>query len=255
MTSVVDHGMPRLAMLNLAAAALHAVAAVALLALGQGRAVLAPVTLTVHGIPAPPFAIVDVAAAAAVVALIAAAGRLAALHPALRARYERGLREGRHGLRWIEYSQTAGISLFLVAQLNGIVEAGALILIYAIAAGSVLLLALQDRSIEPGARGLLPFSFGAAIAIVPWGVIALYQVVGLIAGPQPGVLVQVGTIALLVIAISHWASVWLDHHARGPWASPLTAERVHIGLTIATSIVFVVLVVLAPMPGPEEWLS
>ncbi|MDO9590629.1 MAG: hypothetical protein Q7J04_05745, partial [Microcella sp.] len=247
MTPVIDHGMPRLALLNLAAAALHVAAAVALLTLGQGRAVLAPVHLTIGGIPSPPFAVVDVAATAAVVALIAAAARLAALHPAVRARYERGLRASRHGIRWIEYSQTAGITVFLVAQVNGIAEAGALILIYAVGAGSVLLLALHDRSTELGARGLLAFSAGAAIAIVPWGVVALYQVVGLVAGPQPVFFVQVGTIVFLVIAVAHWASVWLDHQGRGPWASPLTAERVHIGLTLATSAVFVVLVVLAPV--------
>lgn len=254
MTEVVDHGMPRLALFNLAAAALHVVAAVTLLTIRDPGTLLAPVTLSIGGAASEPFALVDVAAAAAVIALVAAAGRLAALLPALRGRYEGGLREGRHDIRWIEYSQTAGITIFLVAQANGIAEAGALIALYAIAAGSVLLLALHDRSSQPGARGLLAFSAGAAIAIVPWGVIALYQVVGLVVGAHPGPLAQAGTLALLVIAIVHWASVWLDHDGRGPWASPLTAERVHVGLTIATSAVFVALVVLAPTSGPEEWL-
>jgi len=254
MSEAIDHGMPRLALLNLTAAALHVSAAVALLTVRELSTFLGPVQLSHYANPTQPFAAVDLAAAAAVVALISATTRLFVLLPAVRTVYELGLREGRHGIRWIEYSQTAGITAFLVAMFNGVAEAGALILVYAIAAGSVMLLWLQDRSTVPGARGLLPFSIGAAIAIVPWGVIALYHVVGLFAGPHPSLLGQFGTLALLVIAAAHWVSVWLDHQQLSAWASPLMAERVHIGLALATSAVFLALVLLAPTAGPEEWM-
>lgn len=254
MSDTVDAGASRLALLNLSAAALQVALAVAIMTVREPATLMAPVRLSIGPVPSPPFAFVDVAAAAAVVSLIAAAARLVALVPAVRPRYERGLRDGRHGIRWLEYSQTAGITLFLVAQVNGIAEAGALILVYAIGAGSVLLLVLHDRSPLSGARGLLAFSAGAAVAIVPWGVVALYQVVGLIVGPSPGLLAQAGTLVFLIIAIAHWASVWLAHQRRGPWANPLTAERAHIGLTIATSAAFLAIVVLAPTAGPQEWM-
>ena len=254
MTLSIDRGMSRLALVNLTAAALHVAAAVALLTVRPPATFLAPVQLSINGSLTEPFAAVDFAAAAAVVALIAAAARIAVLVPVLRARYESGLRNGRHGIRWIEYSQTAAISAFLVAQMNGIVESGTLILIYAMSAGSILLLWLHDRSTHPGARGLLPFSFGTAIAIVPWGVIALYHVVAIFAGPAPSLLVRAGTLVILVIAAAHWSSVWLDHQHRAAWASPLTAERVHIGLSMATSVVFLTLVLLAPMAQLEGFM-
>jgi len=254
MTQSIDQGMPRLAVLNLTAAALHIAAAIALLTARAPNSLLAPVQLSLYSNQTEPFAAVDFAAAAAVVALIAAAARLIVLVPAVRTFYERGLREGRHPIRWIEYSQTAGITTFLVALANGVAEAGALILVYAIAAGSVMLLWLQDRSTVTGARGLLPFSIGAAIAIVPWGVIALYELVGLLTGSPLSLLGRMVTLALLIIAAAQWVNVWLDHQQRSAWASPVMAERVHIGLALATSGVFLALVLLAPIAGPEEWM-
>ncbi len=253
MSEAIDHGTSRLAILNLSAAALHVAAALALLTLREPGSVVAPVQLSLYANPSPPFAAVDLVAAFAVVALIAAAARVAVLIPGLRQRFERGLRDGRHGIRWIEYSQTAGITAFLVAQINGVAEAGALILVYAISAGAVLLLWIQDRSTTPGARGLLAFSVGAAIGIVPWGVIALYHIVGLLFAPEPGLLFRLATLGPLIIAAAHWASVWLNHQRRGPWASPLMAERGHIGLSLALSGVFVALVLLAPFSALEEW--
>lgn len=254
MIGMTDTAMPRLAMTHLVAVALHVAVAIALLTVRPSANLLAPVQLSLNGSATEPFAAVDLAAAAAVVALIAAVARLAVFVPVVRTRYVRGLREGRHGVRWIEYSQTAAIAAFLVAQMNGIVEAGTLILVYAMGAGAVLLLWLHDRSSEPGARGLLAFSIGTAIAIVPWGVIALHHVVGIFAGPAPSLLVRAATLALLLIAAAHWTNVWLDHQQRAVWSTPLTAERVHIGLSVATSVTFLIVILLAPMAATEGML-
>jgi hypothetical protein len=238
---------------NLVAALLHLSAAAALLTMRPLGALEAPLQLTLNGAPATPFAAVDLAAAAAVVALFIAAVRIAVLLPPARAWFHNGLRDGRHGVRWLEYSQTAGISVFLVAQINGIVEAGTLILVYAMGAGAVLLLWVHDRSHTAGGRGLLAFSVGTAIAIVPWGVVSLHHIVGIFAGPAPSLLVRAVTLALLLVAAAHWLNVWLDHRRQYPvgsstragWPAPLAAERAHLALSLATSAVFVAFVAWA----------
>jgi hypothetical protein len=242
MVEPVTRDYPRLALLNLGMAGGHILAALTIIsvAANAGSPQL-PVVLSIPSIAQQSFAAVDLAAALVVVVLISAVVRLAVALPPLRGRYESGVHTGRHGIRWIEYSQTAAITVFLVAQLNGIAEAGALILCYAIAAGAVLLLWLQDR-VSTGPRGLLPFSVGAAIAVVPWGVIALYQVVALVVGQAPSILIRIMTVVLLVIAALHWLNVWLQLRRRGPWAAPLTAERAHLVLGLAQSAALVALV-------------
>lgn len=233
--------MPRHALLDAVAAALHLAAGVVLLA-GAGRLDVAlPVRLSAPGVPTEPFAAVDLAAAAAVVVLVSAVARLAASIPPLRDRVDEGLVRGRAGWRWLELSQTASITVVLVALLNGVSEAGVLVALYALAAGAVLLLWIQDRQTTPGRRGLAAFSAGAAIGIVPWGVIALYQVTRLVVGEPVTDLVSGGTIALLLLAAAHWFSVWW-HREQSRSAHPtVAAERVSTLIGLAQSGVLVAL--------------
>jgi hypothetical protein len=237
--------MPGLAAHSATAGLLHLAAGIALLAIavagGPGVPRL-PVRLTLPGVElAAAFAQVNPVAALAVVALLSAAVRLAAALPPLRAITSSRLLAGRHGLRWVELSQTAGITVVIVGMLNGIAEAGAIVLLYASSAGAVLLLWVQDRSPEAGARNLWPFSIGAAIGIVPWGVIALYQVAALVVGPAPSPVVRVVTVVLLVVAALHWLTAWLHHERRGVWADAVVADRTHVALTVLASAIFVIL--------------
>jgi hypothetical protein len=101
-------------------------------------------------------------------------------------------------LRWIEQSQVSAITVFLVAQLNGITEVAALVPLYALSAAGTLFLVLHSRS---GDR--LTYIFGAAVGIVPWGVIAFYQI-----ALAPSLLVRVITLAMLAVAISTWAAAY-----------------------------------------------
>jgi hypothetical protein len=237
--------MLRLAPLSLTSAALHLVTALALLAGAASLDAALPVRLSAPGVPPAPFASVDLAVATAVVMLVSAVVRLAVSIRPLRDRHEAGLARGRAGGRWLELSQSAGITIVLVALLNGASEAGVLVATYALAAGAVVLLWLQDRHTAPGRSGLGAFSAGAAIAIVPWGVIALYQVTRLVAGEPVSDLVSVGTIALLVLAAAQWFSVWW-HRERGRAAvSAAAAEKVFVLLTLAHSAVLAGVAVLA----------
>lgn len=236
--------MPRRALLDAVAAALHLAAGLGLLAGADRLDVGLPVRLSAPGVPAEPFASVDLAAAAAVVVLVSAVARLLACIPPLRDRIDEDLARGRAGWRWLELSQTASITVVLVALLNGVSEAGVLVALYALAAGAVLLLWMQDRRTTPGPRGLAAFSAGAAIGIVPWGVVALYQVTRLLVGEPVSDVVSGGTVALLLLAASPWVSLWWHRERRRSAHPAADAERAATLIGLAHTAVLVAVVLL-----------
>ncbi|MBX9718745.1 MAG: hypothetical protein K2X36_07880 [Microbacteriaceae bacterium] len=223
--------------IEMLAAAAHLVVAVALLTLSLGgTSIVLPVELSLPAGGPGAFAGVDLAAASAVVLLGSAAARAAvALRPA-----------GGRAARALELSQVAGITLFLIAQLNGIAEAGALVLCYAIAAVAIGVLWMQGRDPLEDRRSAWPYSLGAALAIVPWGVVALYQVVGITVGASPAPLVRVVTIVVLVLA----AALWLVERR---WQLGLLtdthAELLRTALTLANGIALLVLAVGLARPS------
>ncbi len=209
------------------------------IALGAAAALSAPVELPIAlsipvSDPIGAFAQVDFAAAGAVVVLISAAahGVIAILlwrdASAHRARL----------LQLVAFAQGSAITVFLVAQLNGVAEAGALILVYAIAGAAAGLLWLQAHEVDERSRARWPFSFGAGIAVVPWGVVALYQVVGLAAGsPPPGVVRVVTLVILLIVALAWWVE-------RRVQLGTLPQQRglvLHAGLSLANGVALLVL--------------
>lgn len=129
-------------------------------------------------------------------------------------------------IRWVEWSQVSGIVVFLVAQFNGVTDVAALVALYAITAGASLFLVLHERAAE----AKWPFSFGAAVAIVPWGVIAFYQVGAIVVGGDPPLLVRTLTIALLLLASAYWYDARLAR-VKGRL---IIAERAHTILTTLT---------------------
>lgn len=132
-------------------------------------------------------------------------------------------------IRWIEWSQVSAVVVFLVAELNGIRDVAALVSLYALTAGASLLLVLHERAAEPK----WPFSFGAAVAIVPWGVIAFYQVGAIVVGTPPVAIVRVLTVALLLLA----AAYWYDARLARVKQRVVIAERAHtILVTLTVSV-------------------
>lgn len=103
-------------------------------------------------------------------------------------------------IRWIEWSQVSAVTVFLIAQLNGIRDVAALVVLYALTAAASLFLLLHERS---GAERW-PFAFGAAVGIVPWGVIAFYQIGAVVVGDDPALIIRVITIAMLAVAAAYW---------------------------------------------------
>lgn len=203
---------------------------------------LLPVALTYRLGGPGVFAEVDLAAAAAAVMLVSAAARLViGLAPVSRPA------PSLVGVRMLELSQASAITVFLVAQLNGVVEAGSLILVYAIAAAAVGVLWMHARQPTPASASPWPYSLGAAVAVVPWGIVALYQLVGL-ADPLTSAppVIRVMTIVLLCLAAAPWLLERLVHREA---LSRARAELGHIGTQLASGVALVLLVVALARPS------
>ena len=190
-----------------------------------------------------PIAIVHLPSAVAVLLLFSALMRLLWLVPGIRSRRVMQLDADRHRSRWIEYSQVGGVVAFLVAQLNGIAEVTSLVPIYALGAGVALLLVLHDRRSLPGRAGLWAFSFGAAIGVVPWGVIAFAQIGGTLAGVGVSVLVRVVTVAALLGLTAVWVIVWMFGRGERDRAVAVPAERM-LSLTVPLATLVLAVYVL-----------
>lgn len=223
-------------MIHSAVAAAHIVVALALGTLAAtGASILLPIELSAPAVnPIGVFGRVDFAAAAAVVMLVGAVSHAwSALDIA---RHPNGHRA--RLLQLISFAQSSGITVFLVAQLNGVSEAGTLVLIYAVAAGAPGVLWLQAREVGDRLRAAWPYSFGAGLAAVPWGVIALYQIVGVVAGSPPSPIVRVMTIVILVLAALAW---WAERRRQLGLMAEITAVVAHAAVSVANGIALVVL--------------
>lgn len=105
---------------------------------------------------------------------------------------------------------TTPVTVFVVAQLNGVRDVGALVGIYALASAGVLFAVVQRRSPD---RSRVPLGLGSAVGIVPWGIIAFHQVgAGVVGHPLPGIVVAI-TLTALVAAVAEFVATWRGHPA------------------------------------------
>jgi len=197
---------------------------------------------------------VDIGVAAVVLCALVAVARLGgAIGPG-----RRWTDTGRRDARWLEFSLTSSITVFLVAQLNGITDVVALVLIYTATSAMTLFSVIQERgSIRIGHRRLA-LCFGAAIGIVPWGVIAFHQVGAVLNGDAPPPILRIITLAMLaasiLFAVTQWREhVWREHlgeeHLGGDhrWRESgwmLRGDAIHILLSTAATSAFAWLVII-----------
>ena len=148
-------------------------------------------------------------------------------------RYKAGLLKNHNYFRWFEYSLSASIMIFLIAQLTGITDINALFAIFALNAAMILFGALQEKYEVPGNRKLLPFIFGSMVGIVPW-VSVFIEVI------QPGSTNDakvpgfvIGIMVSIFIAFNTFAvNQWLQYKQVGKWRNYLQGERSYITLSL-----------------------
>lgn len=153
--------------------------------------------------------------------------------PGVFPRYRAGLQANHNYFRWTEYSLSASIMIFLIAQLTGITDVNALMSIFALNAAMIFFGALQEKYEMPGTKKLLPFIFGSMVGIVPW--IAIFIMV-----IQPGSTNDaevpgfvIGVMVSIFIAFNTFAiNQWLQYRQIGKWRNYLQGERSYITLSL-----------------------
>ncbi|BAU32516.1 uncharacterized protein MalAC0309_1666 [Microcella alkaliphila] len=138
-------------------------------------------------------------------------------------------------LHWVAVSQSLGITIVIVALLNGVTAAATIVALYALAAGSGMLGWLSDRaSRHDGSRGhLWPYAFLTVIAIVPWGVVALVQVTGIVVGAPASEGVRVTTLVVLAATVLWAVAEWAIARPAGIARDPARAATLRVASSAA----------------------
>ncbi|MBC7581265.1 heliorhodopsin HeR [Aeromicrobium sp.] len=147
-------------------------------------------------------------------------------------RYTASLQKHINVFRWVEYSLSSSLMIYLIAQLNGIRELAALAAIVGVNISMILFGWLQEKYNEPGDGQWLPFTFGSIAGIVPWLIVLFY-----IIGPKAPSAVQVpgfvyGIVISLFLLFNCFALVqYKQYKAKGKWANYLRGEKAYIILS------------------------
>jgi hypothetical protein len=177
--------------------AVQAVCALLVVLLGE-RTVRA-VTMTLPGQPTSTLSHVDLGVAMVVVLALSAVAWALSAGADARSSWWSGA---------LDPLLTTPITLFVIAQLNGIRDVGALVGVYALASAGVLFAVVQRRDDRATGGSRVPLGLGSAVGIVPWGIVAFHQVgAGIVGHPLPGIVVVV-TLTALVAAVAEFVATW-----------------------------------------------
>jgi len=147
-------------------------------------------------------------------------------------RYENGLKKNINIFRWVEYSLSSSLMVFLIAQITGISNYGALIGIIGVNASMILFGWLQERYVKPGSGDWLPFIFGCIAGTVPW----LVVLISVLSPNSPTDATPPGFVYGIIISIfvlfNTFAYVqFKQYQAKGKWKDYLRGERAYIVLS------------------------
>lgn len=147
-------------------------------------------------------------------------------------KYAEGLKRSQNTFRWVEYSLSSSIMIFLIAQLNGISNYATLLGIFGVNVSMIFFGWLQEKYAQPGDGQWLPFIFGCIAGIIPW-VIILVQLLtpkGPAGTSAPGFVY--GIVISLFVFFNCFALVqYKQYQAKGKWANYLRGEKAYIVLS------------------------
>lgn len=233
-----DRAVPstRLRRYNLGMALLHAIQAVAILALAN-EFTLPVIGTFLTGPPGVEPAIeplfeMSVAWGVAIFLIFSAAAHFIVSMPGVFSWYVRNLENQRNYARWIEYSLSSSLMIVLIAMLVGIADIAALLAIAGVNASMILFGLLQEKYETPGkAVGWLPFWFGVIAGAIPWIAIAVYLIApGVAAGPPTFVY---WIFFSLFVFFNLFAVVMvLQYRQVGRWSNYVFGESTYILLSL-----------------------
>lgn len=148
-------------------------------------------------------------------------------------RYSAGLKQNHNYFRWVEYSLSSSLMIWLIAQLTGISDFSALVAIFAVNASMIFFGALQEKYETPGNGKGLPFIMGSMTGIVPWLLIGVQtlQPKSESAAEVPGFVIGI-IISLFVFFNTFAINQALQYKKIGAWANYLQGERTYITLSL-----------------------
>ncbi len=147
-------------------------------------------------------------------------------------RYAAGLKQNKNIFRWVEYSISSSVMIFLIAQLNGISDYAALLAIFGVNVSMILFGWLQEKYNQPGDKQWLPFIFGCIAGIIPWLIILIQLLTpgGPAGTSAPGFVY--GIVISLFVFFNCFAYVqYKQYQAQGKWANYLRGEKAYIVLS------------------------
>lgn len=146
--------------------------------------------------------------------------------------YENGLKKNINIFRWVEYSFSSSLMIFLIAQITGISDYAALIGIIGVNASMILFGWLQEKYVKPGSGDWLPFFFGCIAGIIPWIIV----LISVLSPNSPSDATPPGFVYGIIISIfvlfNTFAYVqFKQYQAKGKWKDYLRGERAYIVLS------------------------
>ncbi len=189
------------------------------------------------GFAAPPerVTLFDVNVGAGVVAFLALSAlfHFVVASPLFFGRYSAGLTQNRNYFRWVEYSLSSSVMIWLICQTTGITDVAALFSIFAVNAAMIGFGALQEKYEKPGSGGFLPFIMGSMVGVVPWVVILIYFISpGSTSTVEPPSFVYGIIVSLFVFFNTFAINQALQYRQVGRWKDYLYGERVYITLSL-----------------------
>lgn len=151
-------------------------------------------------------------------------------------KYVAGLKKGMNKYRWIEYSLSASLMMFLVGILSGIFDASTLLLMFGLTAIMNLCgLMMEVHNQTTKEINWLSYWIGCLAGILPWIVIALYFWASASAPDNAGspptfVYFIWGSIFLFFNSFA--LNMFLQYKKWGKWADYLYGERVYMWLSL-----------------------
>ena len=153
-------------------------------------------------------------------------------------RYKAGLKQNHNYFRWVEYSLSSSVMIWLIAQLNGVSNFAALVGIFAVNASMIFFGALQEKYETPGNGKGLPFILGSVTGIVPWLILGVYiiqpgsesaaEIPGFVYGIVIGMFIFFNTFAF---------NQAFQYKKIGPWKNYLFGEATYITLSLVAKTI------------------
>ena len=238
-----DEYIKRLRGYNVVAGFLHLIQALGLtfvLTLLETQ-ILFPVTIDYPtgppGVPVPPERVelfeVNIGAGVIGFLLLSAFFHFLISSPMFFNRYKEGLKLNHNYFRWVEYSLSSSVMIWLIAQLTGVSDFAALAGIFAVNASMIFFGALQEKYETPGNGKGLPFIMGSMTGIIPWLIIIVYTIQpgGESAAEIPGFVY--GIIVALFLFFNTFAfNQAFQYKKIGPWKNYLYGEATYITLSL-----------------------